>query len=168
MVMVMDHIDTKNIFASAPHMFLGMQVPPTGPLLPPPTKAASWLRWASSSPSSWSWSTRWPWLWCVVLWWLWPWWHLSLVLHHFHIELKLMMNECDCHLPILGWHLWSGWKNMPASYWRRADAKITNKEIHRATKMFPFSDFQSFARVRKSIKISIDITIITIHYRHII
>jgi len=28
-------------WAAAPHMFLGMQVPPTGPLLPPPTKAAS-------------------------------------------------------------------------------------------------------------------------------
>merc|ERR550525_1782083 len=26
-------------WAAAPHMFLGMQVPPTGPLLPPPTKA---------------------------------------------------------------------------------------------------------------------------------
>ena len=28
-------------FVVAPHMFLGMQVPPTGTLLPPPTKAAS-------------------------------------------------------------------------------------------------------------------------------
>ena len=27
---------------------------------------------------------------------------VAFVLHHFHIELKLMMNECDCHLPILG------------------------------------------------------------------
>ena len=36
-------INTKDqpTFSSAPHMFLGMQVPPTGPLLPPPTKAAS-------------------------------------------------------------------------------------------------------------------------------
>ena len=31
--------------------------------------------------------------------------------------------------------------------------------------MFPFSDFQSFARGRKSIKISIDITI---HHRHLL
>ena len=44
MMMMITKMTKKTMLSmmiTAPHMFLGMQVPPTGPLLPPPTKAAS-------------------------------------------------------------------------------------------------------------------------------